>query len=137
MLLCMLVLALSLTALPHAVVQAMEDANFKKSEVDEIVLVGGSTRIPKVQALLRDYFDGREPNRGINPDEAVAYGAAVQVGWHLRRSMLGGWWMARWCLGLSIMAIAEAGGRHTFISSSVQCSCWQIWCDLQQKDAQN
>lgn len=51
----------------------------KKSEIDEIVLVGGSTRIPKVQALLKEYFDGKEPNKGINPDEAVAYGAAVQV----------------------------------------------------------
>jgi heat shock protein 5 len=59
----------------------MEDANMKKTEIDEIVLVGGSTRIPKVQALLKEYFDGKEPNKGINPDEAVAYGAAVQVGW--------------------------------------------------------
>jgi heat shock protein 5 len=57
----------------------MEDAGLKKSELDEVVLVGGSTRIPKVQALLKDYFDGKEPNKGINPDEAVAYGAAVQV----------------------------------------------------------
>ncbi|KAF8060359.1 BIP5 [Scenedesmus sp. PABB004] len=60
--------------------KAMEDANMKKSEIDEIVLVGGSTRIPKVQALLREHFEGREPNKGINPDEAVAYGAAVQGG---------------------------------------------------------
>ena len=51
-----------------------------KSEVDEIVLVGGSTRIPKVQALLKDFFDGKEPSRGVNPDEAVAFGAAVQGG---------------------------------------------------------
>jgi len=51
----------------------------KKTEIDEIVLVGGSTRIPKVQALIKDYFNGKEPNRGINPDEAVAYGAAVQA----------------------------------------------------------
>jgi molecular chaperone DnaK (HSP70) len=58
----------------------MEDANMKKSEIDEIVLVGGSTRIPKVQQLLKEYFEGKEPNKGINPDEAVAYGAAVQVG---------------------------------------------------------
>jgi hypothetical protein len=43
------------------------------------VLVGGSTRIPKVQQLIRDYFGGKEPNKGVNPDEAVAYGAAVQV----------------------------------------------------------
>merc|ERR1712224_358056 len=48
--------------------------------VDEVVLVGGSTRIPKVQALLKDYFNGKEPSKGINPDEAVAYGAAVQGG---------------------------------------------------------
>jgi len=49
----------------------------KKSEVDEIVLVGGSTRIPKVQSLLKEFFNGKEPNRGVNPDEAVAYGASV------------------------------------------------------------
>lgn len=60
--------------------KAMEDSNKKKSEIDEIVLVGGSTRIPKVQELIKSYFDGREPNKGINPDEAVAYGAAVQGG---------------------------------------------------------
>merc|ERR1712022_61703 len=51
-----------------------------KTEIDELVLVGGSTRIPKVQQLLKDYFNGKEPNKGINPDEAVAYGAAVQGG---------------------------------------------------------
>ena len=44
------------------------------------MLVGGSTRIPKVQQLLKDFFNGKEPNKGINPDEAVAYGAAVQGG---------------------------------------------------------
>ncbi|KAM7469741.1 hypothetical protein LguiA_007924 [Lonicera macranthoides] len=60
--------------------KAMKDAGLKKSEVDEIVLVGGSTRIPKVQELLKDYFEGKEPNKGVNPDEAVAYGAAVQGG---------------------------------------------------------
>jgi len=60
--------------------KVMSDAGLKKSELDEIVLVGGSTRIPKVQSLLKDYFNGKEPNRGINPDEAVAYGAAVQGG---------------------------------------------------------
>jgi len=60
--------------------KVMEDADMSKSEVDEIVLVGGSTRIPKVQALLKEYFDGKEPSRGVNPDEAVAFGAAVQGG---------------------------------------------------------
>ena len=49
----------------------------KKTDIDEIVLVGGSTRIPKVQALIKEFFNGKEPNRNINPDEAVAYGAAV------------------------------------------------------------
>lgn len=60
--------------------QVLEDADLKKEEIDEIVLVGGSTRIPKVQQLVKDFFNGKEPNRGVNPDEAVAYGAAVQAG---------------------------------------------------------
>jgi heat shock protein 5 len=58
--------------------KVLEDSGLKKSDIDDIVLVGGSTRIPKVQQLLKDFFNGKEPNRGINPDEAVAYGAAVQ-----------------------------------------------------------
>merc|ERR1719301_198811 len=58
----------------------LSDSKMSKSEIDEIVLVGGSTRIPKVQQLIKDFFNGKEPNRGINPDEAVAYGAAVQAG---------------------------------------------------------
>ncbi|KII84135.1 hypothetical protein PLICRDRAFT_46498 [Plicaturopsis crispa FD-325 SS-3] len=60
--------------------QVLKDANVKKEDVDEVVLVGGSTRIPKVQQLLKEYFGGKEPSKGINPDEAVAYGAAVQGG---------------------------------------------------------
>merc|ERR1712142_275625 len=60
--------------------KVLEDAGMKKSEIHEIVLVGGSTRIPKVQSLVKDFFDKKEPSRGINPDEAVAYGAAVQAG---------------------------------------------------------
>jgi endoplasmic reticulum chaperone BiP len=60
--------------------KVLEDAGLKKSDIDEIVLVGGSTRIPKVQQLVKEFFDGKEPSRGINPDEAVAYGAAVQAG---------------------------------------------------------
>ena len=59
--------------------KVLDDSELKKSEIDEVVLVGGSTRIPKVQQLLKDFFNGKEPNKGINPDEAVAYGAAVQV----------------------------------------------------------
>jgi len=64
----------------NPVQKVMEDAELKPSEIDEIVLVGGSTRIPKVQSLVKDKFNGKEPSRGINPDEAVAYGAAVQAG---------------------------------------------------------
>lgn len=60
--------------------RALEDAGLKKKDIHEIVLVGGSTRIPKIQQLLKDFFDGKEPNKGVNPDEAVAYGAAVQGG---------------------------------------------------------
>jgi len=60
--------------------KVMEDSSFKKTQLDEIVLVGGSTRIPKVQTLIKDFFNGKEPNKGINPDEAVAFGAAVQGG---------------------------------------------------------
>jgi L1 cell adhesion molecule like protein len=59
--------------------QVLKDSGIKKSEIDDIVLVGGSTRIPKVQKLVSDFFNGKEPNRSINPDEAVAYGAAVQA----------------------------------------------------------
>jgi heat shock protein 5 len=58
--------------------KVLKDAGLKKTDIDEIILVGGSTRIPKVQALLKDFFNGKELNRGVNPDEAVAYGAAVQ-----------------------------------------------------------
>ncbi len=60
--------------------KVMEDSDLKKSDIDEIVLVGGSTRIPKIQQLVKELFNGKEPSRGINPDEAVAYGAAVQAG---------------------------------------------------------
>jgi len=60
--------------------KVLEDADMNKKDVHEIVLVGGSTRIPKVQQLVKDFFGGKEPSRGINPDEAVAYGAAVQAG---------------------------------------------------------
>jgi heat shock protein 1/8 len=59
--------------------QVLKDAKMSKSNVDEIVLVGGSTRIPKIQELLSTYFNGKELNKSINPDEAVAYGAAVQA----------------------------------------------------------
>lgn len=60
--------------------KALDDAGMKKTDIQEIVLVGGSTRIPKIQQLLQDYFDGKEASKSVNPDEAVAYGAAVQGG---------------------------------------------------------
>jgi len=60
--------------------RVLDDADMSKADIDEIVLVGGSTRIPKVQSLISEYFDGKDPSKGINPDEAVAFGAAVQGG---------------------------------------------------------
>lgn len=59
--------------------QCLRDAKLSKSDIDDIVLVGGSTRIPKLQELLREYFGGKELNKSINPDEAVAFGACVQA----------------------------------------------------------
>mmetsp|Transcript_335 Transcript_335/g.363 ORF Transcript_335/g.363 Transcript_335/m.363 type:complete len:661 (+) Transcript_335:48-2030(+) len=59
--------------------KVIKDAKISKSKVDEIVLVGGSTRIPKIQSMLTEFFNGKEPCKSINPDEAVAYGAAVQA----------------------------------------------------------
>ncbi|KAL1990062.1 hypothetical protein VTN49DRAFT_6643 [Thermomyces lanuginosus] len=60
--------------------QVLKDAKVKKSDINDIVLVGGSTRIPKVQQLLEEFFGGKKASKGINPDEAVAFGAAVQGG---------------------------------------------------------
>ena len=57
----------------------LKDARYSKSQIDEIILVGGSTRIPKIQQMVQEFFNGKEPNININPDEAVAYGAAVQA----------------------------------------------------------
>jgi heat shock 70kDa protein 1/2/6/8 len=59
--------------------KVLKDSSIAKSNVDEIVLVGGSTRIPKIVQMVTDFFNGKEPSKGINPDEAVAYGAAVQA----------------------------------------------------------
>jgi molecular chaperone DnaK len=59
--------------------EALADAGLKPSDIDEVVLVGGSTRVPKIQQLVKDYF-GKEPHKGVNPDEVVAVGAAIQGG---------------------------------------------------------
>jgi molecular chaperone DnaK len=61
------------------VVRCLEDSKMKPSEIDEVILVGGSTRIPRVQALVKEVF-GKEPNRSVNPDEVVSLGAAIQGG---------------------------------------------------------
>ncbi|MEN6404948.1 MAG: molecular chaperone DnaK [Thermoguttaceae bacterium] len=60
--------------------QAMRDAKLTPKDIDEVVLVGGSTRVPKVQQAVKDLFDGKEPHKGVNPDEVVAVGAAIQGG---------------------------------------------------------
>ena len=59
--------------------KVLDDGDMKVNDIDEIILVGGSTRIPKIQQLVKEFFKGKEPSRGVNPDEAVAYGAAVQA----------------------------------------------------------
>lgn len=59
--------------------RVLEDSKITKDKIQEIVLVGGSSRIPKVQQMLSDYFDGKSLNKTIKPDEAVAYGAAIQA----------------------------------------------------------
>ena len=59
--------------------KVLKDSGISKNKVHDVVLVGGSTKIPKVVKLLKDFFNGKEHNRSINPDEAVAYGAAVQA----------------------------------------------------------
>jgi molecular chaperone DnaK len=69
-----------LSRLKSPVEQAIKDAGVDAKKIDEVVLVGGSTRIPKVQQIVRDLFGGKEPNKSVNPDEVVAIGAAVQAG---------------------------------------------------------
>merc|ERR1719261_2445768 len=59
--------------------KVLRDSKISKNEVHEVVLVGGSTRIPKIQNMLKEFFNGKEPCKNINPDEAVAYGATVQA----------------------------------------------------------
>ena len=62
------------------VTKVLQDAKMSPSDINEVVLVGGSTRIPRIQQMIKQYFNGKEPCKSINPDEAVAYGAAVQAG---------------------------------------------------------
>ena len=60
--------------------KALKDSNLSKKDIDEIVLVGGSSYIPKIQELLKNFFDGKDLNQSVNPDEAVAYGTAIAAG---------------------------------------------------------
>jgi molecular chaperone DnaK (HSP70) len=62
----------------ETVKKVLKDAKLKPDEIDDVVLVGGSTRIPKIQEMLQEFFNGKELCRSVNPDEAVAYGAAVR-----------------------------------------------------------
>ena len=62
------------------ITRALDDADLEKKDIDEIVLVGGSSKIPKIQELLKEYFNGRKINRSMNPDESIAVGAAIQAG---------------------------------------------------------
>ena len=57
----------------------LKDAKMKKEEINEILLIGGSTRIPKIQSILKDFFNGKKPNNILNPEESIAYGAAIQA----------------------------------------------------------
>ena len=90
--------------------QVLRDAKMDKGQVNEVVLVGGSTRIPKVQQLLQDFFNGKELCKSINPDEAVAYGAAVQVRAHCLRSAAVAQLWAR--VQLESVELPRWRGRH-------------------------
>ena len=92
---------------------ALQDAKIDKGAVHDIVLVGGSTRIPKVQSLLSDFFNGRELSKSINPDEAVAFGAAVQVWLHAGGHPLVLLVVALWVVGHI---------HHTVDDDSYHCS---------------
>ena len=74
---------------PFDLKQAITDAGVDASKIDEVVLVGGSTRIPRVQAIVKELF-GKEPHKGVNPDEVVAIGAAIQGG-VLKGDVNGSW----------------------------------------------
>ena len=63
----------------NSINKVLKDSKLDKKSIDEIVLIGGSTRIPKVKQMIEDYFDGKEVNKSIDPEEAVVYGAAVQA----------------------------------------------------------
>ena len=102
--------------------KALADAKVDKSEIDDVVLVGGSTRIPKVQAMLKAYFNGREPSKGVNPDEAVAIGAAVQV----RQCTISNF--AKACM---LRYVAPSSFRSVHVGTMLQVdTAWVVMCTL-------
>lgn len=92
--------------------KALRDAKLDKSQVHDIVLVGGSTRIPKIQKLLQDFFNGRELNKSINPDEAVAYGAGEEAEREVEGG--GGSMLHMWNTGIPLSVRARFHTRAVF-----------------------
>ena len=103
-----------------SVCRCLRDAKMSKSDVHDVVLVGGSTRIPKVQSLLQEFFGGKELCRSINPDEAVAYGAAVQV-----RSLPGFWHICIDALLMRKIQMKSAWRRCSQCPHHVHCKGWR------------
>jgi len=97
--------------------KALRDAKMDKPSIHDIVLVGGSTRIPKVQKLLQDFFNGRDLNKSINPDEAVAYGAGTHSSVILNQLTLA--WFT-WVTWLSVHAVMTVWRKKNFCSSLVK-----------------
>ena len=116
--------------------KAMRDAKMDKSSVHDIVLVGGSTRIPMVQQLLQNFFNGKELNKSINPAEAVAYGAAVQViiyrkHWRAycepcRLTVLFLQWRSRFALGTPLLSTISRYELQFYYASNPAFNACQI-----------
>lgn len=107
--------------------KSLRDAKMDKGQIHDIVLVGGSTRIPKIQKLLQDYFNGKELNKSINPDEAVAYGAGKWLHFWTKLRFSPIWCklklLQKWCISnchrFANVLIYSCPGRHPVR--------WQVW----------